>query len=334
MMDKSFARRLRLNSAIVKSPYWVLPVDNKGHENFMPVGRGVVSSPSCAKHIGINICDNLDGHEGVSVNGRDCTDMVVIRHRHMWCKRSACPRCYIRGWSVRRARSISARLEEGVKRGFGKVEHVVVSPPVVDHGLPEKVLRKRCRDALFDRGVSGGAMVFHGYRVDKKRDVLVWSPHYHFFGFILGGGFDRCRRCVHVCGDCASCDGFKGKEMRGFAKDGILVKVMAEREKSYVDGKPNVFGSAFYSLNHATIKVSAFSRFHVVTWIGVCGNRKYATPKVESEVTCPACGDVMKRSVYVGFRPFVKDVGSPDYEAISFRPKFNEFGEPNFIDKG
>ena len=332
MMDKSFARRRRLNSAIVKSPYWVLPVDDKGHENYIPVGRGVVSSPSCAKHIGINICDNMEGHKGVSVNGKDCTDMVVIRHRHMWCKKSACPRCFIRGWSVRRARSISARLEEGVKRGFGKVEHIVVSPSVAYHGLSEAVLRKRCRDALFDRGVYGGSMIFHGYRVDKKRQVLVYSPHYHFLGFILGG-FDRCRECVHVREDCASCDGFKGKEMRGFAKDGILVKVMAERETSYVDGKPNAFGTAFYHLNHATIRVGV-KRFHSVTWMGVCGNRKYATPKVESEVTCPACGDVMKRSVYVGFRPFVKDVGSPDYEAISLRPKFGLDGSPNFFDKG
>jgi hypothetical protein len=42
----------------------------------------------------------------------------------------------------------------------------------------------------------------------------------------------------------------------------------------------------------------------------------------------------MKRSVYVGSRPFVKYVGHPDYEAISLRPKFGLDGSPNFIDKG
>lgn len=331
LMNKDFSRRLRLNSAIFKILYWVLPVDDVGHESYIPVGRGVKSSPSCGQHVGINICRNIEGHKGVSVNGMDCTDMVVIRHKHLWCHRSLCPVCFIRGWSVRGARSIESRLEEGVRRGFGKIEHITVSPSVAYHGLSESVLRKKCRDALFDRGVGGGCMIFHGYRVDKKRGVLMWSPHYHVLGFILGG-FDRCRRCVHVRGDCAFCDGFKGKEVRGFRKDAIIVKVFDEREKSYYSDKPNIFGTAFYQLNHSTVRVG-IKRFHVVTWFGVCGNRKYASPKVVSEVTCPACGEVMVRSHYVGSRPFVKDVADPNYEAISLRKEFGENGEPNFIDR-
>jgi len=332
-MDKDFSRRLALNNAIVKNLYHCLPVDDKGHENFMPVGRGVKSSSLCGKWSGINICDNMEGHKGGSVDGKDCTDMVVIHHRHMWCKRSLCPICFIRGWTVRRAGNIAGRLEEGVRRGFGKVEHIIVSPSIADHDLSEKVLRKKCRDALFDRGVIGGAMLFHGYSMNKRRTALKWKPHYHCLCFIEGDGFDRCRKCIHKHGDCISCDGFKGREVRGFAKDGYIVKVLADREMSYVDGKPNVFGTAFYQSNHATVQIG-IKRFHAVTWFGVCGNRKYASPKVEAEVTCPVCGDEMKRSVYVGSHPFVKDVGSPDYEAISLRPKFNEFGEPNFIDKG
>ena len=330
-MDNSYSRRLRLNSAIFKNPYWVLPIDDVGHESYVPVGRGVKSSPLCGKHVGISVCKNVEGHEGVTVSGVDCSGKVVVRHKHLWCHRSLCPVCFIRGWSVRGARSIESRLEEGVRRGFGKIEHVAVSPSVVYHGLSEHVLRKKCRDALFDRGVLGGCMLFHGYRVDKKRDVLVWSPHYHVLGFILGG-FDRCRRCVHVRGDCASCDGFKGREVRGFRKDGIIVKVFDEREKSYYSDKRNIFGSAFYQLNHSTVRVG-IKRFHAVTWFGVCGNRKYASPKVESEVTCPACGDVMVRSFYVGKHPFVKNVADPHYEAISLRNEFGENGEPNFIDR-
>jgi hypothetical protein len=330
---RSLAQRVRMNRAILEKAYWVLPVDDKGHERFTPVGRGVRTSELCGKHLSFVVCKNIEEHKGVSVGGVDCSGKVVVRHKHMWCHKSTCPVCFIRGWSVRGAQKIAGRLEKGVERGFGKIEHISVSVPPEEYHLSEKALRKKARSALKIRGVVGGCMIFHGFRIDRKRGVLVWSPHYHTLGFIKGG-FDRCRECVHVREDCASCDGFKGKEVRGFAKDGILVKVMAEREKSYVDGKPNVFGSAFYSLNHATIKVSAFSRFHAVTWVGICGNRKYATPKVEVEVTCPACGDVMKRSVYVGFLPFVKDVGSPDYEAISLRPKFGLDGSPNFIDKG
>ena len=71
---------------------------------------------------------------------------------------------------------------------MGKPEHVTVSVPVVDRDLPESVLRVKSRKALFDRGVTGGCMIFHGFREDKKRHVLVWSPHYHalvFIGFII-----------------------------------------------------------------------------------------------------------------------------------------------------
>jgi hypothetical protein len=66
------------------------------------------------------------------------------------------------------------------------------------------------------------------------------------------------RKCVHTREDCASCVGFKGREVRGFAKDGYLVKVHGKRE--------TVFGTAYYQLNHATIRYG-IRRFHVVTWL-------------------------------------------------------------------
>ena len=332
LVDKSYSRRLQLNSAIFKNPYWVLPVDDIGHADYVPVGRGVKSSPLCGKHVGVSVCKNVEGHKGLFLGTDDATGKVVSRHRHMWCHRSLCPTCFIRGWSVRGARSIESRLEEGVKRGLGKVEHVMVSVAVADRNLSEYSMRKKCRDVLFDRGVVGGCMIFHGYRVDKERGVLVWSPHYHVLGFILGG-FDRCRECVHSREDCASCDGFKGREVRGYAKDKYLVKVFDEREKSYYGDKRNIFGTAFYQLNHATVRVG-IKRFHAVTWFGVCSNRMYATPKVVSEVTCPLCGDVMVRSVYVGKRHLVKDVGHPDYAPVELFNEFGENGEPNFIDYG
>ena len=321
--NRSLDERVRLNRQILKNPYWFFPVADVGHSNFMPVGRGVKSSPLCGKHVGYDVCKNVEGHKGVSVSGVDWTGKIGVRHRHMWCHRSGCPVCFIRGWSVREARSITSRVEEGIKRGLGKIEHVVVSVAVADRDLSESVFRKKCRDALFDRGVLGGGMTFHGYRVDKKRDVLVWSPHYHTLGFILGG-FDRCRVCVHVREDCASCDGLKGKEVRGYARDKYLVKVLAERK--------TVFGTAWYNLNHATVRIG-IKRFHVVTWFGVCGNRKYATPKVKSEVICPACGEEMVRSVYVGSRYIVKDVGHPDYVSVFPFDEFGLDGAPNFIDR-
>ena len=321
-MDKSFSRRLRLNSAILKNPYWVLPVDDVGHENYEPVGRGVESSPFCGRYVGVKVCKDVEEHEGVVVGGEDYTGRVAVAPMHMWCHKSSCPICFIRGWSVRGARSIEGRLNEGVKRGLGKVEHGLVSVAVADRNLPESVMRKKCRDVLFDRGVIGGCMIFHGYRRDKKRGVLAWSPHYHVLGFIEGG-YSRCRECERKWNCLEGCGGFDDRAWQGFQKDGYFVRVFAERD--------TVFGTAFYQLHHATIRIG-IKRFHAVTWFGVCGNRKFKSEKSMAEVVCPACGEEMLRCVYVGKRPIVKDVGNVGYRAVFPFDEFDENGEPNFID--
>ena len=203
-----------------------------------------------------------------------------------------------------------------------------MSPSVADHGLSEYVMRKKCRDVLFDRGIVGGCMIFHGYSKGKKR--LPWKPHYHVLGFVLGG-YSRCRNCSRKWHCLKGCGGFDDRAWQAFQRDGYYVKVFAEREKSHYGDKRNIFGTAFYQLHHSTVRLS-IKRFHVVTWFGVCGNRKYATPKVKSEVTCPLCGEEMVRSVYVGSRHIVKDVSHPDYEPVLLFNEFGEDGEPNFID--
>jgi predicted Zn-ribbon and HTH transcriptional regulator len=320
--NRSFSRRSRLNHAILKNTYWFLPVDDKGHENYVPVGRGVPSSDFCGRWVSLSVCKNVEGHRGVSLAGTDCTGKVVVRHNHMWCTKSSCPVCFIRGWSTREARSIAGRFVEADKRGFGKVEHVMVSVPVADRDLPESVLRGKCRDALFDRGVVGGCMIFHGYREGKDRKSLVWSPHFHVLGFIEGG-FGICRDCVHVHEDCESCSGFKGREVRGYGKDGYIVKVH--------DARKTVVGSAWYQLNHATVRIG-MKRFQSVTWFGVCSYRKFKSEKVRTESLCPACDSEMVRCFYMGKRYIVKDVGSADYVPLFVDDEFDANGEPNFVD--
>lgn len=310
---RDFERRLHLNRQILKSPYWVLPVYDVGHEEFMPVGRGDKSSSFCGAHVSFSVCYNVEGHKGKFLDGVDCTGKVVVKHNHMFCKKSSCPVCFIRGFSVERARSIESRLVEGEKRGFGKVEHCVVSPPVVDRGLSESVMRKKCRDALKDRGVTGACMIFHGFRVGKGHETLVWSPHYHTLGYIIGG-FDRCRDCDHKRNDCKSCDGLKGREVRGFAKDGILVKVLPERK--------TVFGTAYYQMNHSTIRLG-IKRHHSLTWFGNCAKRMFKSPKSKAEVSCPICEEEMVKSMHVGSRHIVKDIGHADYVAIFPDEKLN-----------
>ena len=321
-VKRDFERRLRLNRQILKNPYWTLPVDDVGHEEYIPVGRGDRSSILCGRWVSLSVCKNVAEHKGKFVDGVDCTGKVIARHNHLWCHKSSCPTCFIRGWSVRQARSIESRFVAGDSRGFGKVEHVMVSVAVADRGLSESTMRKKCRDALRDRGIIGGGMIFHGYHIDKKRQVLSWQPHYHSLGYVIGG-FDRCRDCVHDRSDCSFCDGLKGREVRGFAKDGYLVKVLAERK--------TVFGTAFYQLNHSTVRVG-IKRFHVVTWFGVCGCRKFKSAVVMAEILCPVCSSEMNRAVYVGKRRIVKDVGHVDYVPWFADDEFDENGQPKYID--
>ena len=318
---RSLAERVSMNRQILEKRYWFLPVDDVGHEEYVPVGRGDVSSDLCAKWISFSVCFNVSGHKNMFLNAEDCTDKVVVRHNHMWCHRSLCPRCFIRGWSVRQARSGHARLVEAVKRGLGKVEHVVVSVALVDRDLPESVFRKKCRDALVDRGVIAGCMVFHGFRISKERDCLVFAPHYHCLAFVRGG-FDRCRNCVHTREDCYSCSGLKGREVRGYKKDGYLVKVLPERK--------TVFGTSFYLLNHATVRVG-IKRFHCVTWYGGCANRKFKSEKAMVESTCPVCDEDMVKSMYKGTRFIVKDIGNCDYVPVFVDDLLDENGGSNYV---
>jgi hypothetical protein len=56
--NRSFLERLRLNYALLNNRYWVLPVDDVGHEDYSPVGRGLPSSPLCGRWTSFSVCDN------------------------------------------------------------------------------------------------------------------------------------------------------------------------------------------------------------------------------------------------------------------------------------
>jgi hypothetical protein len=318
-VNRSFSERLRLNHAILRNKYWFLPVDDAGHENYTPVGRGMKSSEFCGAWVSYSVCKNVEGHKGVSLGGTDCTGKVVVRHNHMWCTKSSCPVCFIRGWSTREARSIAGRFIEGGKRGFGKVEHVMVSVPVADRSLPESVMREKCRKALVNRGVIGGCLIFHGFREDRQRHVLAWSVHYHALVYIEGGY--KCRDCRKTC--FKGCGGFVDRSYRCFEGDGCIVRVLGERK--------TVVGTAWYQLNHATIRLGV-KRFQSVTWFGICSYRKFKSVKVKTENLCPACNGDMVRSAYVGKRRIAKDIGSVDYVPLFVDDEFDVSGEPNYID--
>jgi hypothetical protein len=211
---------------------------------------------------------------------------------------------------------------EADKLGLGKVEHVSVSVPVEDFALSESALRVKCRIALLARGVLGGCMIFHGFRIDRSRRVLIWSAHYHVLGYIEGG-FDVCRECVHDFTDCRSCKSFKGREVREYEKDRCIVKVLDERK--------TVFGTAWYQLHHATIRLG-IKRFQSVTWFGVLGYRKLKGQRLKADSLCPACGSAMTRMFHVGKSRIVKDVGNLDYVPLFVDDEFDESGLPNYVD--
>jgi len=58
-VERSFRERLSLNRQILQNKYWFLPVDDVGHENYVPAGRGVKSSNLCAKWSSFSVCKNF-----------------------------------------------------------------------------------------------------------------------------------------------------------------------------------------------------------------------------------------------------------------------------------
>lgn len=327
--NRILALRVSLNREILKNKYHHLPVLDS-RSNFLQAGSGAVTSDACGSWHGVRVCDNVEGHEGKVLDGEDATGKYVARHKHWFCDSPLCPKCFLRGFAVFRARVVEARIKEGERLGFGKAHHIVVSPPECDRDLPEAELRKRCAKALFSRGVVGFCMIFHGRRMNKERTGLVWSEHMHTLGFMVDD-YDRCRNCKDkVCLRDASghnfdkCDGFEARTRREFEKDGYIVKVE--------DARKTIFGTSWYILNHVSVKVG-LKRFHAVTWWGKCSNKQFKTPSVVAEVVCPLCAEEMKDDkFYVGKRRLVKDIGDRDYKAVFLVAPFDADGSANFVD--
>lgn len=76
--DRSLRQRVSLNRAILENNYWTLPVDDRGHQNFMPVGRGRKTSDKCGEWRSFMVCDNKELHQGVVVDGVDCTGKLSL----------------------------------------------------------------------------------------------------------------------------------------------------------------------------------------------------------------------------------------------------------------
>jgi hypothetical protein len=255
------------------------------------VGHGIVTSDMCGRWLCFKGCIRTDLHDHISLSGENFKGKIFVRVIHHSCDKPSCPVCFKSGWAVRQAGKIEGRLAEASKR-FGQVEHIVATVPPKFYGLDYDTLRSKVVKVLFDRGIVGGVLIFHGFRYNLRHSWY-WSPHFHVLGYIIGG-YGRCRgckKCVKGCG------GFVDRSYRCFERDGCVVRVLGKRK--------TVFGTAWYQLNHATIKPDV-RRFHVATWFGNCSYRKLKVTVEKRKDLCPICSEELVKLHYLGARRIVK----------------------------
>lgn len=294
-----------------------LPKNSWGsYGNFRLVGHGKVTNEYCGQFRKMYGCSRVELHNRITLDGANFKDTVFFKSTFFSCDKPSCPKCYRYGWAVREARSIEARLKEASKR-FGLVEHIVCSIPPEDYGLSYEAMRRKVDKVLKSRGIIGSAKIFHAFRYDLNKHWY-WSPHFHVLGFIFGG-FGRCRSCDKEGRfRCHGCDGFKGKQVKGYRKDRYIVKVLSERR--------SVYHSAWYQLHHSSIDVSK-KRFHVVTWSGVVSYRKLKFTAERRKALCPICKHELVEHWYNGNNPHVLAVFSSDRSSCKVRRGFADYLE-------
>lgn len=270
-------------------------------DNYQLVGHCEQTNEKCGTFCKFMGCTRVELHNKVifdkSGNPVDCSGLGDFKPVYYSCGKPTCSVCYERGWAVREAKNIEFRLEQARKH-FGSPEHITCSVPPELYGLSLKAMREKVKKVLLSRGVIGAVRIFHWVRFDKVKRVWRRGVHWHCLGFIVGG-FRRCRRCSKKGRfRCNDCDGFKGRQVRGYAKDRFIVKVHDERK--------TIVGTAWYVLNHATVDVTK-KRFHVATWFGVVSYRKLKISKeLRKEwdkahgLKCRICGLPYVRHGYCG----------------------------------
>lgn len=267
--------------------------------NFALVGHGDVGSPNCGKFVTFKGCLLVDLHNKTSLDGTNYAGKVFVRRVRFSCGKPSCPVCYSSGWAVREAGNIERRLASASAK-FGLAEHIVVALPPELYGLSFEGLRRKAVEVLSTRNVVGGVLIFHGFRYNPVKRWY-WSPHFHCIGFIKGG-YGRCRGCAKCV---KGCGGFVDRSYRLHEKDDCIVKVLGERK--------TVFGTAWYQLNHASLKVDAV-RFHVATWFGVCSYRKLKVKREATVEVCPICGHELIQIRYFGAKRLNLDGGVKSFE--------------------
>jgi hypothetical protein len=199
----------------------------------------------------------------------------------------------------------------------GDVEHLSASVPKKDYSLGFDVLCKKGVLALKASGVPSGCVIFHGHRKNYDTHKLEWKPHFHSLAYIEGGY--RCRSCEFLghtsrrvfCGCKDFCDGFEQRTRRAHVSDGWIVS-LAKNENGVVEKRKDIFGTAWYQLEHSSKKVGA-KRFQIVRWFGALSTRKLKTVRRPMEHLCCVCGGFMELAYLIGVEPIVANRGEKGF---------------------
>lgn len=316
----------------------------------MVAGNGEVTNPNkddpkhCGKFYGVKGCLNVEGHDVVTLDGKNHKGMMYGRKRFRYCNNPRCPTCHDHGWGARESRKAEARLLKG-KKSFGPIEHVTISPPQEDYDwlrTPEKehvyrrIKLKRVLDAC---GIEGGCVIFHPARYANAQEALEkgveqgwrFSPHYHLLCY-LKNRYSRCRGCKYNNkydrNHCWACDGLNGRVRRMNEKNGFIVKVHGKRI--------TIFGTLLYQLNHCGVTVEN-SGYHNITWFGVVSYRAMKLEKGDFEEVgrehseCPLCHEPLVALHYLGFdwARFAKEFWIKEFE----EPLYDADGRPLWAEK-
>ena len=289
--DDMFTDEQPSKEAVLKGEEKSIPLLESGwgsYGDYRLVGNGEVTNGNCGKRVSLKGCLQIEKHNVTTLDGVNYAGKVFVNRVTFHCDKPSCPVCYKRGWAIREAGRIEARITEASKR-FGQPEHVVVSVPVKDYGFDLPQLRKKAVNVTQKRGVVGGCFIFHGFRYRQWKGWY-FNPHFHCIGFILGG-YAICRNCKRKSNCDSNCNGFDSRAWKLFQEDGWYVKVMGKRK--------TIFGTAWYQLNYASYAIGG-QRHTVATWFGNCSYRKLkVTPEVRKKL-CPICQSELVRIQYSG----------------------------------
>jgi hypothetical protein len=315
------------------------------HGEYSLVGLEEATSPWCGTHARFDLgCLNTKGHANtLAGNFKDKIYLHVVTRS---CDKPSCKICMRYGWAVREAYKAEKRLKFASAK-FGKIEHVMLSPPVSDYVLGYDKLHAKALKIAFNRGVIGGCIIFHAFRYgvgfrewetpDTSNSSLKWffAPHWHIIGF-LKESYNRCRNCPDFaqwyshggvtsgCHRDCHCDGFEQKTRLQNETDGYICKVGGERK--------TVGGTIWYQLTHSSIRAGK-KRFYPLTWFGVAGYHKLHYKAEKVKLVCPLCGLPLVPIRQCGCNgvKICTDMNDPNFHRNLWLDMYDKYGANLFV---